>query len=60
MQNFKNKVVSARNHVSRNRGRYGILAGLTLGLALNRVAVNSWNEFLEEQNLTDEFYSLPE
>lgn len=59
MNSVKQKAISVKNHVTRNRGRYGVAIGFTAGLALNRRNVRVWNEFLEEKGLTDEFY-LPE
>ena len=51
----KNRTI---DHIRRYRGRY---AAATTAVAfyaiLTRPAVKQWNEFLEEHNLTDTFYS---
>lgn len=56
IKNLKNKTI---NHVNRNRGKYGIVAGSGATLyVLNKLdRVAKWNEFLEEHDLTDAFYS---
>lgn len=57
MNKIKTKASSVKNHVNRNRGKYGLAIGFTAAVAINRQAVKGWNEFLEEKGLTDEFYS---
>ena len=43
----KTKLTSAKNHVVRNRGRYGFVAGLIAGSYVTGVAVRT-GEILEE------------
>lgn len=56
---MKNKLIVVKEHINRNRGRYGIAAGFTACFMLNQHAVSEWNKFLDEKGLTEEYY-LPE
>jgi hypothetical protein len=60
---MKDKLASAqrkaKNHVVRNRGRYGYIAGFTSAMLLTHKLdrVGQFNAFLEEKGLTAEFYT---
>lgn len=51
------KLDSAKNHVYRNRGKYAALATLVVCAKLQMLSAKQWNEFLEEHNLTDAYYT---
>ena len=57
---MKSKLTSIKNHVVKNRFKYGVATGLTAGmyLAIRCSAVH--NEFLKEHGLYDEFYAVEE
>jgi hypothetical protein len=55
---MKSKLRSVKDHVSRHRFAYGLGAGLSVGIYLNRVALAQHTEFLKEHNLYDEFYAI--
>lgn len=54
---LKNKLTSVKNHVHRNRGRYAFAAGFATCFAITVQARKSWDEFLTEHGLFDEFYT---
>jgi len=54
---MKDKLTSIKNHVAKHRGKYGVAFGLSVGIALNRLALVQHNEFLKEHGLYDEFYA---
>lgn len=60
MNTLKDKVISVKNHVIRNRGRYCFIAGAATGIALNQKSIQGWNEFLDEKGLAEEFYQPEE
>jgi len=43
----KTKLNSAKNHVVRNRGRYGFAAGLLAGSYVTAAAIG-WNDLIQE------------
>lgn len=51
------KIKNVRNHVSRNRTKYGFAAGFIAATAIHIKAAKQWNEFLDENDLTDQFYN---
>lgn len=52
---MKTKIVALKNHVVRNRGRYGFVAGFSTAAYIHVVYAQQLNEFIEEQGLTEVF-----
>lgn len=52
-----NKLTSVKNHVARNRAKYGFAAGFITCYAIAYNAKKQWDEFLDEKGLTEEFYT---
>lgn len=57
---LKDKLVSVKNHVFRNRGKYSAIATLTVCTALHTAQVKEVDGFLKEHNLFDKYYALDE
>ena len=54
------KIDKVKNHIRRNRAKYAVAATLTVCVAFQYRIASSWNEFLEENEMLDEFYADPE
>ncbi|HMS83604.1 MAG TPA: hypothetical protein PKD12_08140 [Nitrospira sp.] len=52
MPTVKNKLASVKNHVIRNRGRYGFATGLIAGSYVTAVTME-WNALLSEIDPSD-------
>lgn len=59
---MKNKIASAKNFVKRNERRImlGTIAVISTVTVLQQSGIKSLNEFLEEKDLYDEYYSNDE
>lgn len=54
------KIEAARTHIRKHRAKYAAAVTLVTCLVVHRLAVNEWNEFLDEYDLTEEYYGLSE
>ncbi|QAU06271.1 hypothetical protein SEA_RICKMORE_37 [Gordonia phage Rickmore] len=50
------KLITAKNHVLRNRAKYAVAATVTVCVAVQYKAASQWNEFLKENDLFEKFY----
>lgn len=57
---IKQAPAAVKNFVMEHKTTVAVLATATLGLALNRAALNSHNEFLKEHDLYDSYYHSEE
>lgn len=57
IKEFPSKV---KNHVHRNRGKYGIAVGVIAGLAILANARSQWDEFLDEQGIDHRDFYTPD
>ena len=56
--NMNEKFVALKNHVKLNRAKYAAAAVLTTWIAVQAfIVAPSWNEFLEEHDLREEYYA---
>lgn len=54
---MREKIENLKNHIHRNRGKYGVATGIAISGYLAVKRAEQWNEFLQEHNLYDEFYN---
>ena len=60
MNTVKKVAAATKNFVVAHKTGIALVAGTAIGLAVNRAAIKSHNEFLKEHDLYDTFYSIPE
>lgn len=60
MKNIKKTVASTKNFVSRHRVGLAVTATAITAVTLHVKIAGTWNEFLEEHNLIEEFYNFNE
>ncbi|WKW86824.1 hypothetical protein SEA_CONLEY_38 [Gordonia phage Conley] len=54
------KIVKAKKHVIKHRAKYAAATTLALCVAAHIYVASAWNEFLDENEMLDEFYADPE
>ena len=54
--NLEEKTVVAKNHIRRNRAKYAAGATFVASLALHYRIASSWNDYLRDQGLLQDFY----
>jgi hypothetical protein len=62
MNKIKKVAKASRNFVSRHKVAFAVIGTSAVCLALHNKSVNGWNEFVEQQGLTEEYnkFLLPE